>query len=108
MIGATYILNSPVLTAYGVWAFHGPLGIEAARDIVKGGFISAVGHESTAALLTELLGQPIRMQRIRADLQKGDRALVLYLQDRQAEGALLTAQDLQNRSYELALLERIE
>jgi hypothetical protein len=50
-----YLLNSPVLTDFGLWRFDGPLTLEQGRDWARDGFISAVGHEATAVLLSGLL-----------------------------------------------------
>ena len=67
-----YLFNSPVMTGYGTWQFEGPLSVERARELLKGGFTSAVGHPETAKFLSELLEIPVPVNRITAQLQVGD------------------------------------
>lgn len=49
---ALYLLNSPVLTDFGRWSYCGPLTVEEARALVEEGFHSAIGHVSTANILS--------------------------------------------------------
>lgn len=103
-----YVFNSPILTNYGSWHFSGPLSVANAQALLKQGFQSAVGHESTARFLSDLLAITIPMNRMHVNLQPGDQALVFRLQQRQQEGKLLSAQDLSVMDYDLSLLERLE
>lgn len=63
---------------------------------------SAVGHESTAQVLTVLLGREVKMNRVPVTLAVGDTAYVatLFTKDnrpfRPPEGVVLTADDLGN------------
>ena len=52
-----YLFNSPVLTAWGNYDYQGPLNTQQARLLLPADFISAIGHESTAILLSELLNR---------------------------------------------------
>lgn len=103
-----YLLNSPVLTNYGLWRFEGPLLPEHVKEKAAGGFVSAIGHEETAALLAAILGQPVPINRITVSLAPGDAALVMRVRNRLPEGAVLDAATLASVPYELALLTRLE
>lgn len=103
-----YLLNSPVLTDHGLWRLSGPLDGAQARALVRDGFISAIGHESTARVLGAVLGVEVPMSRVRISLAPGDRALVFRLKTRPPEGALLDEAALRAMDWELSLLERLE
>lgn len=100
-----YLLNSPVLTAYGDWRLTGPLSLEEAQQRLRGReVVSAVGHAASAALLTRLLQRPVEVRRVAVQLQPGDDALVLRLVDRLPEGMILDEQQIMRMKYELAWL----
>ena len=50
--------------------------LEQARELLSGGFRSAVGHENTAVLMSELLGLEVEAHRMTLSLQHGERALI--------------------------------
>lgn len=101
-----YLLNSPVLTAYGDWRLSA-LDLAEAKAMVAGEFTSAIGHAETARFLSQLLGVRIPEQRISIHMQPGDSALVLRLRQRLPTGVILRADELMDDQYELARLLRL-
>lgn len=105
---ARYIFNTPILTAYGVFAFY-PVSVDDAVAFLReGGWTSAIGHLGTAQLLTQLSGIPVPVNRITATMEPGDVALVFRLLKRQQEGRDLTLEDVRRLPHQYALLERVE
>ena len=77
------------------------VSLDEAREFVKdGNFVSAVGHKSTAELLSELLGVNIECNRIFVDMKPGDEAIAVQFLERIAEGRVLSKEELEKRYEE--------
>jgi hypothetical protein len=106
-----FLLNAPVLTAYGDFRFE-PISLEAARDLVKEftqsgkPLESAIGHTATAEILSEVLGIEIKTARIEVRQQPSDAALVFRLRSRVGEAKVLDREEMESIGYELGLLTR--
>ena len=75
-----------------------PISPEHAKAILKEGFVSAIGHESTAKALTKVLGLNVEMNRINVKLNKKDVLIVAqYNKGRIDEGTILN--DLKSEDF---------
>ena len=105
-MSSLYVMNAPIITAYGEFKYF-PYTVQDARNLLKnrfGGFISAVGHESTAKFMSQILGVEIPMNRISVKMVSGDTALIFRLTDRLPDGQVLTLEQMQSVRYEIGML----
>jgi len=72
-----------------------PVSLEQARELVKGGVVSIIGHEGTAWVFTQKLGVHLRKNRVFFKMTKDEVMLVGELNQRLPEGKVLTAEELE-------------
>jgi len=101
-----YILNAPILTNWGVYEYC--LYSHKTGNLKLSNAISAVGHASTAKLMSKLLNYPIKVNRIKIQMKVGETALVFSLKDRQPEGIVLSLKDIKKLKYKLGILKRVK
>ena len=100
------ILNTSILTTVGIYELK-DITLEQAQDLVHNNdILSAVGHQSTADILTTLLGTTVPMNRIQFAQEVGQKALVFKLNGRPEEGKILTQQEIEEIGYKFQLLIR--
>ncbi len=106
------ILNTSILTAYGSYAYE-PLDLEEAffyvkeREVWGEKLLSAIGHESTAKILSTLLGIEVPVSRIVFCQEKGQKAIVFKLRGHPPEGKILSAEEVEAIGYDFGLLTRL-
>nr|DAP82552.1 MAG TPA: hypothetical protein [Caudoviricetes sp.] len=101
------VLNTSILTTEGTFTLK-DITLEEARNLVtENEILSAVGHQSTADILTTLLGTEVPMNRIQFAQETGQKALVFKLNGRPEEGKILTAEEIEAIGYKFQLLTKI-
>lgn len=101
------ILNTTILTNDGDFSLN-TITLDEAKEIIKGQeILSAVGHQSTAEILTTLLGVEIPMNRILFSQEVGQFAICFKLNGRPPEGEILTKEQLEEIGFTFKLLERV-
>ncbi len=78
---------------------------EHVKFILQDGFISAVGHQSTADFIKLLLGIDVPVNRVAITLQPEDKVIVLQLQGRLPEGKVLTQEEISTIPYKWFVVE---
>lgn len=102
------LFNGTVATTNGIYSIQN-IDIETARKYVEqNSFISAIGHEATAQIMSELLGKEIPMNRIQFHQQVGQIAIVFKLNTRPPEGNILNIDQLNKIGYSLKIMKRLE
>jgi hypothetical protein len=81
------------------------ISVQEAKGLLKGDFISAIGHEGSAQVLSQLLGIKIPVNRISVFFEKGDIGVHLFLKQRLPEGKVLSEEELKNLDFWLVLSE---
>ncbi len=74
--------------------FVSPISLNQVKSLLELGFESAVGHQSTAEILTKLLGIEVPANRTAIKLQSGDILIVFQLGIRLAEGQVLSREEV--------------
>lgn len=102
------LFNGPILTADGLFRVE-DISVEAARNLVhQCGYISAIGHEAAAHVLSKMLAIDAPMNRIQFHQAIGQKAIALKLRQRPPEGTILDQAEMERVGYTLKLIERLE
>lgn len=105
------ILNTSILTSFGSYSYE-PITLAAAQALVKEDYLSAIGHASTAEILSELLGVEIPMNRVEyrqpiSGTGADDGAIVFKLRGRPEEGKILNREEIESIGYDFGFLRRL-
>jgi len=71
------------------------ISLEEAKKILSSGFVSAIGHASTAQLLSQMLNMEVPANRVEIKLAPGQLLVVFQLMARLQEGKILSQEELQ-------------
>lgn len=102
------ILNGTIATTNGIYKISDIDTADAKKLLVENGFISAIGHKATAEVISELLNIDVPLNRIDFKQEIGQKAIVLKLNKRAAEGSILSRKEMDEIGYSLKLMERVK
>lgn len=103
------LLNTSILTSTGLFSLD-DITLTEARELVQENLNeldSAIGHQSTAEIMSSLLEVEIPVNRQVFQQQVEQKALVFKLNGRPEEGKVLTVDDIENIGYKFQILERL-
>jgi hypothetical protein len=102
-----YFTNTTIIPSNcdGFWQVE-TIDLETARSAAEcGTWESAVGHESTAAIMSAALRREIPLNRIQIQPRRGDTILAFKLKKRAPEGVILTEEQIKEIGYEFVTLK---
>ena len=103
---AVYLFNTSILTTYGEFKYE-PLALRDVKYITGAfGFVSAIGHQATAEILTELLDLPVSVNRVNHTQTASIAVIVFKLRGRPEEGKILSRAEVDTIGYDFGLLTR--
>jgi len=105
----TYLLNTPILTSFGVFEHTPSSTVEAKAAVVednklKPEVVSAIGHEATARYFSALLGVEVPVNRISINMRSGDVAFILRCTTRLPEGKILSHEEMNEFEWQITKL----
>lgn len=101
------LLNTTIATNDGVFLVKTISTLEAVHlfQEAKDCWDSAIGHESAAQMMGQILGSPIPVNRQQFQQQPGQKALVFKLKGRAPEGKILSIEEIKSIGYEFKIME---
>lgn len=102
------IFNGTVATTNGLYRVSDLTTHEAKEILHENGYVSAIGHESTAKIISEIMEMDIPMNRINFTQMVGQKAVVFKLNRRPKEGAILSREQVEKVGFSFKLMERLE
>lgn len=100
------VLGSSIVTADGLYD-RKTIEVRRARELVRRGFVSYVGHPATCEILTSLLGVEVPMNRGQFSQRVGQKALIFKLNGRPAPGVELSKEELEKIGFSFFELTRL-
>ncbi len=100
------LLNTSIATADGTYRLSTVTLDQAKLLISDQDILSAIGHDSTAQILSDLLDADVPVNRIQFEQQPGQVALVFKLNGRPPEGKILSREEIEQIGYKFQILRR--
>lgn len=100
------LLNTSILTSFGSHVYEQIDLAEAKAMVTHNDWQSAIGHESTAWVISKLLSIDCPVNRISYIQQPGDIALVFKLNGRAQEGRIMSQDEIEAMGYTWGRLVR--
>jgi len=105
------LLNTTVLTDYGTFS-HFEISEDEAKLVVQeaieeNNFLSAIGHKSTAELLSEMWEVPIKTNHTPYVQSDKDKAIVFKLKGRPNKGKSLNKEELLKIGYSFSMIIKL-
>ncbi|WP_058486998.1 YddF family protein [Defluviitalea phaphyphila] len=102
------LFNGTVVTTNGLYRIS-DIDVENVKKLIdENGFISAIGHQSTAEIISDLLKINVSMNRIQFKQEVGQKAIAFKLNQRPPEGVILSRDEIEKIGYSFRLIERLE
>ncbi len=105
------LFNASILTDYGTFRFE-LLSFEQAKELVQSyqnankEIISAIGHQATAEIMSEILEYPVAKNRLEFTQKTDEAALIFKLKKRAEEGEILSRAEIEEVGFEFGLLTK--
>ncbi len=102
------LFNGTIATTNGLYRVSDISQSEARKLIKEHSYISAIGHEATVEIMSEILNVSVAYNRIQFKQALGQKAIVFKLKERPIEGLVLSKEEIVKIGYSLKLMERLE
>lgn len=100
------LLNTSIITNDGEYSLKS-ISLDEAKELIKGQEIdSAIGHQSTADIMSLLLEIKVSVNRQMFAQEEGQKALVFKLNGRPEEGKILSKEEVEVIGYSWKILTR--
>lgn len=101
------LLNTSIITTDGEYILSS-ISLERAMEILDGTIIdSAIGHDATAQIMSDLLDVDVPVNRQMFSQKVGQRAIVFKLHGRPQEGKILNCDEIEAIGYDFKVLTRL-
>lgn len=101
-----FIINSPVITSFGSYTYIETSVDDIKKILEKESYISAIGHEEIAVLLSRILNIKVMVNRITISQKPGDKLIVIKPKPRLELNRNYSDKDIEEIGFELGILER--